>query len=218
MKKLGLLGRWAEFPPTGMVLEGSKPRTIQIEFNTSAKVAVTARELGQGDSPSRIGGSVLVGVVEGLEAFEFRVDGDVQIEIEHLGEPSKVFFFTSEGRNFTIDGEHLRDFAVPMIGRQTRNPELDALRYEMRTQMQQYGELFAQFMATQMRGQNAAPAKASKPTDKKPAKGGASSGGPESGDGGPRAGGDPERSVSEGPEMAGTTDESEAEGGEPSNP
>lgn len=218
MRKLGLLARWAEFPPTGITLEGGKPRTVQIDFNTSARVAVTARALGQGDSPSRVERAVLLGVVDGLESFEFRVEGDVVVEIEHIGEPSKVFYWTGEGRNFAIDGEHLRDFAVPMIGRQARNPELDALRYEMRTQMQQYGELFAQFMASQVKVPNETPPKTGKPTKKEPAKGKPDAASHESDNSGSRAGGDPERGVSPNPEVVGTADEGEAEGGEPPNP
>lgn len=154
MKKIGLLGRWAEFPPTGLTFNGSKPRTITISFNTTDRVAVYAadswwEELEVGRR-TRETPPTLLGIVDGLEVFEFRCQGDAKLALAYDGDARPaVWYQTSEGENYAIDAEHLRDFTVPMLGRRSRDPEQEAFRYEMRQQMAQYGALFAQFMAMQ---------------------------------------------------------------------
>lgn len=154
MQKIGIIGRWAEFPPTGMFFHGtdkSKTRTIVIEFNSTARVAVMAKEVRADKDPRAQAEAVLVGVIDGLAAFEFRAAGDVEVYLIYLDDvsPSKVWFATEEGRNYAIDNEHLRDFAVPMLGRRERNPEMDAFRFEMKQQMLAQQQMFAEWMVTQ---------------------------------------------------------------------
>lgn len=188
MQKLGVIGRWAEFPPTGMMFEAAdkaKTRTIVVEFNTTARVAVTAQEVGSAREPNKARKPVLVGVVDGLAAFEFRVAGDVKLEIIYLDDhpACKVWFATDEGRNYAIDSEHLRDFAVPMVGRRERNPEMDAFRFEMKQTVLAQQAMFAEWMKMQTSNRDAGNGKgyeAKQPAEKESADaaaGGGSGGG-----------------------------------------
>lgn len=164
MRKLGLIGRWREFPASGMTLEGTGVREVEIRFNTMERTVIyveepeTLEKVVQGDQERgegtthrkvpRPGSRTLLGVLDGLESFNFRAQLPCRLRVEQA-EGSSVFYDTEVGKNYTIDGEHLEDFTVPMIGRRERNEELDAMRYEMRQQMREQSQMFAEFMAFQ---------------------------------------------------------------------
>lgn len=164
MRKLGLLGRWRVFPASGNItIDGDGTREIEIRFNTMEQTVIYVEELehlvtarrGDGERGEDTGHhkvpvpaqKTLLGVVDGLETFNFRAHLPCRIVIDQAGDASSVFFDTEAGKNYTIDGEHLRDFTVPMLGRRERNEELDAIRFEMRQEMRAMGGMFQEFMA-----------------------------------------------------------------------
>lgn len=154
MRKLGLIGRWALVPTAGLILNNTKPRGVQISFNTVDKTVLSLQEYETLDGlaeKGKEGPKRLLGSVDGLETFEFRVRGAVKIVVDHYdpNNASPVWYFTEEGENYAIDGEALRDFTVPMIGRRERNEELDAIRFEMRQEMRKQQAMFKEFLEFQ---------------------------------------------------------------------
>lgn len=234
MKKLGLIGRWREFPAAGLTIEGDGVREVEIRFNTMERTIVTVEEQGhlqvlEPDNKHRSGEEVkgrkvvpsrrtLLGVVNGLETFSFRALLPCVIKLEEHGEQaSTVFYQTEAGQNFAIDGEHLRDFTVPFMGRMERNPELDQIRFEFKQQLREMGGLLGEFAAFKRHMEatrNVKGDEANIDPDKepRPAARGAGRGDKPLGQG---AEGDAGRSASPQPEIQEPTDEGD-QGGSPS--
>lgn len=151
MRKLGLIGRWALMPAAGLSFTLNKARMVQFEVNTTEKTVFVLDDLPGLHNLGEVKPPALLGAVEGLETFEFRVSGPFRISAVQADPeaPSQVWYATEEGLNFAIDGEHLRDYTVPMIGRRERNEEMDRLRFEMRQEMRQQQAFFKEFMQFQ---------------------------------------------------------------------
>lgn len=162
MRKLGLIGRWQQVPASGeFTVDGNGVRQVAIRFNTMDRVLISIQESDReervragaerGEESSRLktvvpGDAKPLGVVEGLEEFEFRASLPAVIKVHPLTDGGgSVFFSTDAGQNYTIDAEHLRDFTVPMIGRRERNAEMDMVRFEMRQQMREFADMFEAF-------------------------------------------------------------------------
>lgn len=151
MRKLGLIGRWASLPAAGVSFTLEKPRQVEIEVNTMDRVTFWVEYLPGPWNAGEVPPAAFLGAVDGLETFDFRVAGPFRFKAVHYdpNNASEVWYATQEGLNFAIDGEHLRDFTVPMIGRRERNEEMDRLRFEMRQEMRQQAEFFKEFLQFQ---------------------------------------------------------------------
>lgn len=229
MRKLGLIGRWGVIPAAGLHFDG-KPRLVSFSFNTTAKTVITVRDLPGRHNGGEVLSPVLLGAVDGLETFEFRVPGPFKIEVEHYDPetPSQVWYATDEGMNFAIDGEAYRDFTVPMIGRRERNEALDALRFEMRQELRQQQAMFRDFMEYQQQAASKAatteaPAngkgdKTNVDPDKKPVDGKAPAGGAGgNNNGGSGAKVDPKRAAPADADVQQPADKANQDGGASSN-
>lgn len=234
MKKLGLIGRWREFPAAGLTIEGDGVREVEIRFNTMERTIVTVEELqliekSSPDEKQRGGEEVkgrrikparkaLLGVVNGLETYSFRAVLPCVIRAEQQDEkPSTVFYQTEAGQNYAIDGEHLRDFTVPFMGRMERNPELDQIRFEFKQQLREMGGMLGEFAAFKRQmemAKNGQGSEANGNPDKepRPASRGAGRGDKPLGQG---AEGDAGRSPSPQPEVQPATDEGDTGGSPP---
>lgn len=235
MRKLGLVGRWQEFPASGISIDGRGVREVEIRFNTMERTIVyvvepeTVAEVLQGDSPrgdgttkasvKRAGKKTLLGVVDGLEAFNFRANLPCRVEVVQEGEKaSSVFYDTEAGRNFTIDGEHLRDFTVPMIGRRDRNPELEAVQFAVKQQLREMGSMMNEFLAFKRQMMEAEHGKGDETNvnaNPKPRKGGKPAANPEPAGAGSSADGDTGREIPDEPEIQAAAGEGDP-GGSPS--
>lgn len=234
MKKLGLIGRWREFPATGLTIEGDGIREVEIRFNTMERTIVTVEEEGRlevapVDAHQRGGEEVrsrklvpaartLLGVVDGLETFSFRAALPCKIKVEQDGDAaSTVFYQTEAGQNYAIDAEHLRDFTVPFMGRAERNPEIDALRFELKQQLRDMGGLLGEFAAFKRQmemAKNVQGDEANEHADKEPRQAARGAGRREQ-PVGRGAEGDAERSASPQPEIQGTADAGDPGGSAP---
>lgn len=237
MKKLGLIGRWREFPAAGLTIEGDGIREVEIRFNTMERTIVSVEEpavlqVSSPDEKQRGGEEVkgrrvkparkaLLGVVNGLETYSFRALLPCVIKAEQHGDkPSTVFYQTEAGQNYAIDGEHLRDFTVPFMGRMERNPELDQIRFEFKQQLREMGGMLGEFAAFKRQMERAKNGKSDETDldpDKKPSPAARSAG---RGDKplGQGAEGDAGRPASPQPEIQAAADEGDPGGSSPENP
>jgi len=117
MKRLNKIEDWAILPKGGIVLPEHKDRLVRIEVNVAGKATLEV---------DTIGGSYLLGQVEGRETIEFRVRGPAEV----TAKGDKTWFVCSEAtrRDYTLgDGETF----TKVVERAPRNPQLELMMAKM---------------------------------------------------------------------------------------
>lgn len=116
------LSKWSRLEPGhALELKGDTLRKIRLEVNCDQP---TSFYVGEG------AGAVLLGVVQGLELFEFSAEGDVLVVPTTEGD---VFYYTVDGGVDATDSLE-RSFTT-LANRRTRNPQLELILWKQEQNM-----------------------------------------------------------------------------------
>ena len=127
--KIHNVTKWSELKPgEALTLRGQEgqPRKVRVELNC---VAPTRVDLVEGD------GSVwFLGTVEGFEVVEFSTEAaEAQLVPTSEGE---VWFFTNDGDQIAVDRSMEAESFTKVMQRRVRNPQLEAIEWKMRQNME----------------------------------------------------------------------------------
>lgn len=118
------VSKWLTVPAGEILyLKGDGPRRVRIELNAAAPCRADVVVLDQAQRETK----TLLGVFQGLETYEFWVDGTAHLI---LTTDEDVAYFTNDGGQIAEDRPELVSF-TSIMNRRARNPQQELMMFKM---------------------------------------------------------------------------------------